>query len=116
MATSILVGWVAATVGLWLAANVLRGVRVTSFVDAVWAGALTGVLQWALSDLLFVLIGIGTLGIAFLLWFITRWVVAALIIMLAAKLSSRLHVNGFFSALVTAFIIAAVGTVLRWLV
>src|SRR5262245_56628208 len=112
---NLLLSWIAATVGLWMAANVLRGVRVTSFADAVWAGALTGVLQWALGDVLFVLLGIGTLGIGFLLWFITRWVVAALIVLLASRLSSRLDLKGFWNALVTSFIIAAVGTVVRWL-
>jgi uncharacterized membrane protein YvlD (DUF360 family) len=115
MVTNILLGWLAATLGLWLAANVLRGVRLSSFVDAVWAGALTGILLWALSGPLFVLLGIGTLGIGFLLWFITRWVAAALIIMLASKLSSRLEVKGFVNALVTSFIIAAIGVVIRWM-
>jgi uncharacterized membrane protein YvlD (DUF360 family) len=116
MVANILLGWLSATLGLWLAANVLRGVRLSSFVDAVWAGALTGILLWALSGPLFVLLGIGTLGIGFLLWFITRWVAAALIILLASKLSSRLEVKGFTSALVTSFIIAAIGVVVRWAV
>jgi len=116
MVANILLGWLSATLGLWLAANVLRGVRLSSFVDAVWAGALTGILLWALSGPLFVLLGIGTLGIGFLLWFITRWVAAALIIMLASKLSSRLEVKGFVNALVTSFIIAAIGVVVRWMV
>src|SRR5262245_9898455 len=114
MVANILLGWLSATLGLWLASNVLRGVRLASFVDAVWAGALTGILLWALSGPLFVMLGIGTLGIGFLLWFITRWVAAALIILLASKLSARLEVKGFWNALVTAFIIAAMGVVVRW--
>jgi uncharacterized membrane protein YvlD (DUF360 family) len=116
MVANILLGWLSATLGLWLAAKVLRGVRLSSFVDAVWAGALTGILLWALSGPLFVLLGIGTLGIGFLLWFVTRWVAAALIILLASKLSGRLEVKGFVNALVTSFIIAAIGVVVRWMV
>ncbi|HVZ33932.1 MAG TPA: phage holin family protein [Polyangiaceae bacterium] len=112
---SILLSWLTATLGLWLAANVLDGVRITSFVDAVWAGALLGVLQAVLTGPLFVLLGIGTLGIGFLLWFLTRWVAAALVIMIAASLSRRLAVDGFFPALVTAFIVAATGAVVRWI-
>ena len=115
MVANILVGWLAATLGLWLAAKVLRGVRVASFVDAVWAGALTSILLWALSRPLFVLLGISTLGIGFLLFFLTRWVAAALIILLASRLSNRLEVKGFFEALVTAFVIAAIAEVVRWL-
>lgn len=115
MIVNILMSWAAATIGLWLSAQMLRGVRLTSLGDAVWAGALLGVLQWLLTGPLFVLLGIGTLGLGFLLWFVTRWVVAAIVVLLAAKLSSRLEVKGFVDALVTAFIVAATGSVLRWL-
>ena len=92
----------------------LRGDRSAAFGDALWAGALVAVLQWALTGPLFILLGIGTLGIGFLLWFLTRWVAAALVLLLADKLTSRLDIAGFGSALITSFIIAAVGGVLRW--
>jgi uncharacterized membrane protein YvlD (DUF360 family) len=113
---NILIAWLAATLGLWFAANVIRGVRLASLRDAVWAGALVGILQWGLTGPIFVLLGIGTLGIGFLLWFVTRWVAAALVILLASKLSSRLDVEGFLSALITAFLIAAMDSLVRWLV
>jgi uncharacterized membrane protein YvlD (DUF360 family) len=111
----ILVSWSAATLGLWLASKTLRGVRLGSFTDALWAGALLGVLQWALGKALFIALGIGTLGLGFLLSFLTHWVVAALIVMLTSKVSSRMSVDGFFTALVTAFIVSVMGTVVRWL-
>jgi uncharacterized membrane protein YvlD (DUF360 family) len=114
MIPNIVLGWATATLGLWLAANVLRGVRIASFVDAVWAGALVGILQWALTGPIFVLLGIGTLGIGFLFWFLTRWVAAALVILLADRLTSRFDVDGFWNALVTSFLIAAVGILVRW--
>jgi 3-oxoacyl-[acyl-carrier protein] reductase len=57
-----------------------------------------------------VLLGIGTLGIGFLLWFITRWIASALVIKLAAALSSRLEVRGFLAALSTAFLVALTGS------
>lgn len=114
MVVSILVGWASATLGLWLASKMLSGVRLQSFGDAVWAGALLGVLQWALTWPLIIVLGIGTLGIGFLLWFITRWIASALVILLAAAVSHRLEVRGFWNALLTAFIVAAAGTVLRW--
>lgn len=112
---AILVTWAAATLGLWLASLMLNGVKVASFGDAIWAGALLGFLQWLLSGPLFVLLGISTLGIGFLLWFVTRWVVAAIVVLITAKLSSRLSIAGFFNALLTAFIVAAAGSVVRWL-
>jgi putative membrane protein len=113
--SNMLATWAACTLGLWAAGNILAGVRLKSFVDAVWAGALLGVLQWAFSGPLFVLLGIGTLGIGFLLAFITRWIVSALVVLLASKLSSRLEVEGFIPALVTAFIVAAAGAAVRQL-
>jgi putative membrane protein len=111
---AMLIAWLSAALGLWIAANVLSGVKLASFVDALWAGALLGVLQWALHWLIFVALGMATLGIGFLLWFITRWIASALVIMLTSRLSSRLRVDGFFSALITAFIVAAAGSVVRW--
>jgi uncharacterized membrane protein YvlD (DUF360 family) len=114
MLTSILVGWLTATLGLWVAAKVLDDVRLATFGDAVWAGALLGVLQAVLTGPIFVVLGIGTLGIGFLLWFITRWIASALVIMLTSRLSSRFDVNGFVPALITAFIVALTGSVVRW--
>ena len=110
MAISILASWAAATLGLWAASKVLSGVHLASFGDAIWAGALLGVLQWALYWPLFVALGLGTFGIGFFLFFITRWVVSALVILLTAALSTRLTVRGFWNALVTAFIVAAAGS------
>ena len=114
MVSNILVSWAASTLGLWVAAQMLRGVKLASFQDAIWAGALLGVLQWALSGPIFALLGIGTLGIGFLLWFVTRWIAAALVVLLTSKLSSRLEVTGFWNALITSFIVALAGSVVRW--
>jgi putative membrane protein len=116
MLTSLLIAWGTATLGLWLSAKLLDGVRLASFGDAVWAGALLGILQWALKVPLWALLGVGTLGLAFVFFFITRWIVAAIVILIAAKLSSRLDVDGFWNALFTAFIVAVTGSVLQWLV
>lgn len=115
MVTSILVGWLTATLGLWLASRLLDGVRLTSFGDAVWAGALLGILQALLTQLIFVILVVGTLGIGLLFWFVTRWVASAIVILIVAALSSRLEVRGFWAALVTSFIVALTGSVVRWL-
>jgi uncharacterized membrane protein YvlD (DUF360 family) len=115
MNTGVIMGWLTASLGLWIAAQVLRGVRLRSVADALWAGALLFVLQWAFHWLVFVVLGIATLGIGFLLWFVTDWIASAVVILLADKLSSRFEVDGFFNALVTAFIVAATGSVLHWL-
>jgi uncharacterized membrane protein YvlD (DUF360 family) len=111
---AMLIAWLSAALGLWIASRVLSGVKLASPTDALWAGALLGVLQWALHWVIFVALGVATLGIGFLLWFITRWIASALVILLASRVSSRLYVDGFFSALITAFIVAAAGSMVRW--
>jgi uncharacterized membrane protein YvlD (DUF360 family) len=112
----ILLAWATATLGLWVAAKLLDGVKLASFADAVWAGALLGILQWALKYPLWAVLGVGTLGLAFVFFFITRWIIAALVILITSKLSSRLEVDGFWNALFTAFIVAVTGSVLQWFV
>ena len=115
MGYAILLSWATATLGLWVASKMLSGVQLTSFTDAVWAGALFGVLHWMLSGPLYLLLGIGTLGIGFLFSFVTRFITSAILLLLTSSISNRLKVQGFGSALVTAFIIAAAGSVVRWL-
>jgi uncharacterized membrane protein YvlD (DUF360 family) len=110
----LVLGWLSASLGLWVASKALSGVKLASFGDALWAGALLGVLNWALHWLIFVALAVATFGIGLLFWFVTRWVASAIVILLASQLSSRLKVDGFLSALITAFMVAAAGTVLRW--
>jgi uncharacterized membrane protein YvlD (DUF360 family) len=113
---ALLIAWATASLGLWLSARLLDGVRLASFGDAIWAGALLGVLQWALKWPLLAILGIGTFGLAIVFYyFITRWVISAIVILITAKVSSRLDVDGFWNALFTAFIVAVTGSVLQWL-
>jgi uncharacterized membrane protein YvlD (DUF360 family) len=113
MLPSLLIAWATAALGLWLSAKLLNGVRLASLGDAVWAGALLGILQWVLAVPLWAVLGLGTLGLAFVFFFITRWIVAAIVILITAKLSSRLEVDGFWNALFTAFIVALTGSVIQ---
>jgi uncharacterized membrane protein YvlD (DUF360 family) len=115
MLQSILLAWLSASLGLWVASKMLSRVQLRADVDALWAGALLGLLQAVLTTPIFVLLGIGTLGIGFLLWFITTWIASALVIRITAALSSRLSVDGFLPALITAFIVSLAGSVVRWL-
>ncbi|HEX5661651.1 MAG TPA: phage holin family protein [Polyangiales bacterium] len=115
MLQSILFAWLSAALGLWVAAKMLPSVRLRSDADAIWAGALLGLLQALLTTPLFILLGLATLGIGFLLWFITTWIASALVIRITAALSSRLDVDGFLPALITAFVVSLAGSVVHWL-
>jgi uncharacterized membrane protein YvlD (DUF360 family) len=111
---SMIVAWLSCSLGLYIASRTLSGVRLATAGDALWAGALLGVLQWALHFLIFAALSVATLGVGLVLWFVTRWVASAIVIMIASNLSSRLKVDGFFNALLTAFFVACAGSVVRW--
>ncbi|MET0285157.1 MAG: phage holin family protein [Polyangiales bacterium] len=115
MLQSILLTWISSALGLWVSAKMLPSVQLRSDGDAIWAGALFGILQSVLTWPLFIMLGLATLGIGFLLFFITNWIVFALVVRITAALSSRLSVDGFIPALITAFVISLAGSVVQWL-
>ena len=109
---SLLIKWLVSSVSVWLTAQLLPGFKVTGFKGALIASAVIGLLQVLIGWLLYFMIGVGTLGIGFLLGFITRVVVTAIIIVLTDKLTKSLKVDGFGNALAGSLIISVVSTVL----
>jgi putative membrane protein len=65
---------------------------------------------------LFFIIGIASLGIGFLLAFLTRWLVNAILLKLVDAVSDTIHIRGFGTALAGALVISLLGTVGQWLV
>ncbi len=107
----LIISWAVLTLGFWVAATLLPGVSIPRVKDAILVAALFGVLNTLLGFALFTMIGISTLGLGFLLAFITRWVVDAIVLKLTDALTPRLTIRGFGSALLCALIMSAVGTV-----
>ena len=110
---SILVSWLILSVVVWVTAAILPGMRIRKFWDAIIVAMVFGLLHWALGWILFTVIGIATLGIGFLLFFITRWVVDAILLKLTDALTDRVQVDSFGWALGAALLIAAMGTILE---
>lgn len=109
--------WLALAAGVFLATVLLDDVKVKGgFGSYMIIAAIFGVLNFFLGWLLFVLIGFSTLLLGFVFAFVTRLVVDALLLMLTSKLSSRLEVRGFGTALIAAFVMSAVGTGAEWLI
>lgn len=108
---SMLASWLLLSLALWVAGQVLRGVKVRGPIDALMVGLVFGVLHWALGWLLFVVLGLATLGVGFLLAFLTRWVVDALLLKLTAALTDRIKVQSFGWAFWAALLVSAIGTV-----
>lgn len=113
---SILISWLILSLAVWLTALVLPGVRLRGVGGALIVAAVFGILNWLVGWLLFVLIGVVTLGLGFLLAFLTRWVVNAALLLATARLVDSLEVKGFGWALLAAGLMSAIGTLAQDLV
>jgi putative membrane protein len=110
----LLLSWLVLGISVWGTAEVLPGFKVNGFAGALKAAAIFGILNWLLGWLIFVVLGIATLGIGFLLAFITRWVVMAILLQFVGALSSSLKVDGFGTAILGALIMSAIGTLAEY--
>ncbi len=104
--TSLLLSWLVMSIVVYLTAAIVPGVEVRSFFGAVWVAALFGVLNLAIGWLLFLLIGVGTLGLGFVFALVTRFFVDALVLKLTAALTSQLQIKSFGRALLAALVMA----------
>ena len=113
---SLILSWLILSFAVWITAAVLPGFHVKSFGSALLVAAIFGVLNFLLGWLLFALLTIVTLGIAWLLAFITRWIINAILLMLTDRLTDHLKVDSFGWALGGALMMSAIGTLGEWLI
>jgi len=109
----LLITWLLLALAVWLTAYILPGFKVTGFWGAVKAAAVFGLLNFLLGKFFFVVLGIATLGIGFILAFITHWVVMAIILKLADKLSSSIQIDSFGTALAGALIMTGIDRIIE---
>ncbi|MEO8182420.1 MAG: phage holin family protein [Deltaproteobacteria bacterium] len=107
----LLVSWLVMSVAFWLTAEILPGFRVKGFRGAVLVAAVFGLVNWLIGWLLFVVIGVASLGLGFLFAFLTRWLVNALLLKVTDSLSSNLSVRDFRTALIGALLLSLFGTI-----
>lgn len=112
---NLLLDWLVLSLAVWVTSSVLSGFHVKDFKNAILVAALFGVLNFLIGWLFFVVFTVATLGIAYLLAFITRWIIDAILLLLVSSLTTRLRVDGFGWALLAALLMAALGTVAEWL-
>lgn len=113
---NLLLSWLILSFAVWLTAVVLPGFHVKSVGSAILVAAIFGVLNFLLGWLLFTVFTIATLGIAWLLAFITRWIINAILLKLTDALTDRLTIDGFGWALGGALMMSAIGTLGEWLI
>jgi len=107
---SMFLSWLILSLSVWLTAAILPGFEVSSFWGAIKVAALFGLLNFFLGWLLFVLLGIATLGIGFLLAFLLRWFVNAILLKITDAFSTSLRIKSFGTALLGAFMMSALGS------
>jgi putative membrane protein len=110
----LLLSWLVLSISVWGTAAILPGFRVTGFGGAIKVAALFGILNWLLGRFIFVVLGIATLGIGFLLAFLTRWIVMALLLKFADALSSNIKIDGFGTAILGALLMSGIGTLAEY--
>jgi putative membrane protein len=113
---SLILSWLILSFAVWMTAALLPGFQLKSPTSSLLVAAIFGVLNFLLGKLLFVVFGVVTLGIGFLLFFLTRWLVNAILLVLTDKLTDHLTIDGFGWALGGAFVMSVAGTLGEWLV
>ncbi len=113
---SLILSWLILTLAVWVTSAILPGFHVKSPKSALLVAAIFGVLNFLLGWLLFAIFSIATLGIAWLLAFITRWIINALLLVITDKLTDHLKIDSFGWALGGALVMSLVGTLGEWLV
>jgi putative membrane protein len=105
-----LLSWLVLSAAIYFTALVLPGFEVRGFGGALVVAIVFGFLNWLLGWALFALLGVVTLGVGFLLAFITRWFVNAILLKLTDAFSSNIQIRSFGTALLGALIMSAFGT------
>lgn len=113
---SLLLSWLILTLAVWVTAAVLPGFHVRDFGSAIVVAAIFGVLNFLLGWLFFVVFTIATLGLAWLLAFITRWIINAILLKITDSVTDRLSIDSFGWALGGALMMSALGTIGEWVV
>ena len=114
--TELLIRWLILAAALWITAAVLPGFKVRGPVGALVTAAVFGGLNWGVGWLLYVAIGLGTLGLGFLFGFLTRWLVNAIVLRLAAAITPRVEIQSFGWALAAALVVSGVDSIGHYLI
>lgn len=112
---ALLIRWLVLTFSFVVAGSLVDGFQLKGGLgNQLRVSALFALLHLLLGWLLFLLIGVGTFGLGFVLAFVTRLVATALVLQLTASMTDKLKVRSFGSALFAALVIGITGTVTDW--
>lgn len=112
---SLIITWLVTSLAVWITAAILPGFHVKNFGSAILVAAIFGILNALLGWLFFAVFTIATLGIAWILAFITRWIINAILLKLTDALTSHLKIDNFGWAMLGALVISVVSAGTHWL-
>jgi len=108
----LLVDWLILSVAIWITAAILPGVHLKSFGSAFGVALIFGLLSWGLGWIIWTVLAIGSLGLALVLAFITRWIVYAILLTITDKISDALEIDSFGWAIGAGMVMSVLGTAL----
>lgn len=112
---NLLLSWLILSFAVWLTAAVLPGFHIKNYKSALIVSAVFGLLNFLLGWLFFAVFTVLTLGIAWLLAFITRIIINAILLKITDRLTNHLTIDSFGWALLGALMMSAIGTLGQWL-
>lgn len=108
----LLINWAVLTISFVVASKLIDGFKLKGGLgNQLMVAALFAILNVVLGRALFVAIGIGTLGLGFLLSFLTRLVATAIVLKLTDAITDKLSVKTFGTAFLAALVMSVTGTV-----
>jgi putative membrane protein len=105
----ILAGWLITAVALYLTALIVPGLRVANFAGALLAALALGIVNIVLRPIVLLL----TLPLNILTLGLFTFVVNALMLYVVARVTHQIVIHSLLAALAGAFVLSAVGFVLR---
>ena len=111
----LILSWLITTLAVWATAALLPGFHLKSAKSALIVAAIFGLLNFLLGWVLFAIFTVVTLGIAWLLSFITVWIINAIVLKLTDAMTDHLKIDGFGWALVGALVISVVSSLGHWM-
>lgn len=106
----LLISWLVLTFSFFVASRVIPGFQLKGGLwNQLMVAAVFAILNVLLGSVLFVAIGIGTLGLGFLLSFVARLLATAIVLKLTDAMTTKLKVKSFGTAFLAALVMSVTG-------
>jgi putative membrane protein len=112
---SILLSWLILSIAFWVTAQILPGFQIEGFKGALVAAAIFGLLNALIGWLLAGVIILATFGLGWLLPFVTRWLVNAIVLKIVDVSTDKLTIKNFGTAFVAGLVITTIGSIGEYL-